>query len=79
MTYRGHIQNGVVVLDEPVQLDEGTEVRVEPLLSTPKTLAEQFADVIGKAIDLPPDMAEQHDHYLKGPFIGSSDGQQARR
>ncbi|MBX9789980.1 MAG: hypothetical protein K2Y37_13765 [Pirellulales bacterium] len=30
MTYRGHIENGVVVFDEPVVLAEGTEVRVEP-------------------------------------------------
>jgi hypothetical protein len=29
MTYRGHIQNGVAVLDEPAQLPDGTLVRVE--------------------------------------------------
>jgi hypothetical protein len=29
MTYRGHIRNGVAVLDTPVQLPEGTPVRVE--------------------------------------------------
>ena len=28
------------------------------------TLAEQFAEVIGGASDLPPDMAQQHDHYV---------------
>ena len=39
MTYRGHIQNGVVVLDDPVHRDEGTEVLVEPVLSSSKTLA----------------------------------------
>ena len=32
MTYGGHIENGVVVFDRPVELPEGTEVRVEPLL-----------------------------------------------
>jgi hypothetical protein len=31
MTYRGRVQNGVVVFDEPVSLGEGTAVRVEPL------------------------------------------------
>ena len=31
MTYEGHIQNGVVVFDQPVALPEGTGVRVEPL------------------------------------------------
>ena len=29
MTYRGHIQNGVAVLDEQVDLPDGTPVRVE--------------------------------------------------
>jgi len=31
-----------------------------------RTLADIFAAVIGKAIDLPTDMAEQHDYYLYG-------------
>ncbi|HVZ16180.1 MAG TPA: hypothetical protein VG897_03630 [Terriglobales bacterium] len=29
MTYRGHIKNGVAVLDTPVPLPDGTPVRVE--------------------------------------------------
>jgi hypothetical protein len=29
MTYRGHIKNGVAVLDTPVVLPDGTQVRVE--------------------------------------------------
>jgi hypothetical protein len=29
MTYRGHIQNGIAVLDGPVNLPDGTPVRVE--------------------------------------------------
>jgi hypothetical protein len=66
MTYRGHVQNGVVVLDDAIQLADGTEVRVEPIPPKGETLADQFADVIGKAISLPPDMAEQHDHYVHG-------------
>ena len=31
MTYKGHIENGVVVLDEPSALPEGTSVKVEPV------------------------------------------------
>ena len=31
MTYRGHVENGLVVLDEPVELTEGTQVRIEVL------------------------------------------------
>ena len=29
MTYRGHMKNGVAVLDEPASLPDGTRVRVE--------------------------------------------------
>ena len=29
MTYRGHIRNGVAVLDTPVALPDGTPVRIE--------------------------------------------------
>lgn len=31
MTYRGHIHNGAVVLDERPDLPEGTEVSVQPV------------------------------------------------
>ncbi len=31
MTYRGHIQNGTVVLDERPNLPDGTPVSVQPL------------------------------------------------
>lgn len=33
MPYRGHIHNGVVVLDEPSSLPEGTEVSIDPVVS----------------------------------------------
>ncbi len=32
MTYRGHVHNGVIVLDTQVNLAEGTPVRVETLV-----------------------------------------------
>jgi hypothetical protein len=67
MTYRGRVKNGVVVLDEPAELPEGTEVRVDPVADeTIPTLAEQFQDIIGIASDLPADLALNHDHYLYG-------------
>lgn len=73
MTYKGHIQNGVVVLDEPTLLPEGAEVRidlVEDFSSQPQTsersLYEELKDLIGIAQGLPRDMAENHDHYLHG-------------
>ena len=72
MTYKGHVRNGVVVLDEPVGLREGDEVSVEvtrrgqePEDDAP-TLYEQLKDVIGIAEGLPSDLAENHDHYLHG-------------
>ena len=30
MTYRGHIKNGVAVLDDDVKLPEGTPVVIQP-------------------------------------------------
>ena len=74
MTYRGHVKNGVVVLDDEVTLPEGTEVSVDPLgpaevdedgAETP-TLYERLKPFIGKAEGLPPDASINHDHYLYG-------------
>jgi hypothetical protein len=31
MTYRGHIENGVAVLDEPGDLPDGTPVVIQPM------------------------------------------------
>lgn len=67
MTYRGHVENGVVVFDEPVALPDGAQVNVQ-LDPDPKrrTLSERLRGVIGTAKGLPPDLAENHDHYLHG-------------
>lgn len=70
MTYRGHIKNGVAVLEGGVKLPEGAEVEItlrpaaEP--ARPGTLLDRFGDLAGTCPDLPPDMAENHDHYLHG-------------
>ncbi len=34
MTYRGHVQNGVVLIDDPVRLPDGTEVSVRPVMDS---------------------------------------------
>jgi hypothetical protein len=39
MTYPGHVQNGVVVLDPPAQLPEGATVRVEVVASEQNSLS----------------------------------------
>jgi hypothetical protein len=67
MRYTGKVQNGVVVLEQDAALAEGTVVRVESVASdeTP-TLDELFRPLAGKAVGLPADMAENHDHDLHG-------------
>jgi hypothetical protein len=67
MTYKGHVRNGTVVLDEPAQLPEGAEVtvNVEPV-APPTSLAELLKPLIGKVQGLPPDASAQKRHYLYG-------------
>jgi len=68
MTYRGHVENGAVVLDESVSLPEGAEVRVELLAEKggEPTLREVLLKYAGKAKGLPTDAARNLDHYLYG-------------
>jgi hypothetical protein len=75
MVYRGHVKNGVVVLDEQAALPEGAEVRVElagagadrPVLDeSGQTLGQKLLKYAGRAVDLPADAARNHDHYLYG-------------
>ena len=72
MPYRGHVENGVVILDEPVTLPEGAPVQVDLVGSenrgdeTGTTLYERLKSVIGTARGLPPDAAMNVDHYLYG-------------
>ncbi|MEX0777346.1 MAG: hypothetical protein WD042_16705 [Phycisphaeraceae bacterium] len=65
MTYKGHIKNGAVVLDDDVMLPEGSQVLIQPVPSS--TLLSQLLDeVAGKGKDLPSDGSLQHDHYIYG-------------
>ena len=73
MTYKGHVRNGTIVLDEPAQLPEGVPVTVELAVGLPvdreisaPSFGERYAEVLGKARSLPEDAAENHDHYLYG-------------
>ncbi len=68
-TYSGEIRNGVVVFDgASAPRPEGTKVRVELVDrdAALKSLSERLLSVAGTAVGLPPDMAENHDHYLHG-------------
>lgn len=79
MTVEGHIENGHIVLDAPVNLPDGTKVRVELVHQPPApgsgavepeeelpSLYERMKPIIGKAKGLPADYAINHDHYLHG-------------
>lgn len=74
MVYDGHVENGMVIVDGPVCLPDGTRGKVEvvapagqdvPDASEP-TLYEQLAPLVGAVKGLPPDLARNHDHYLHG-------------
>ena len=76
MTYHGKVtKSGTVMLDDPRALPEGTIVAVRPLKraavsrkkkSKAPNLYERMKPFIGKGKGLPPDLAENHDHYLYG-------------
>jgi hypothetical protein len=73
MTYRGHVQNGAVVLDEPADLAEGAQVAIVVGAcknvsheTERRTLHERLQPFIGMANGLPPDGSRNLDHYLYG-------------
>jgi hypothetical protein len=68
MTLRGRIEKGVVVLDDPDALPDGTIVRIVPATQRKRMtpLAKKLLKWAGKAKGLPSDMARNHDHYLHG-------------
>ncbi|MGA2619618.1 MAG: hypothetical protein ABSF26_18565 [Thermoguttaceae bacterium] len=68
MVYRGHIRNGVVVVDDTPSLPEGAEVRVEVLTAEEQrsTLGQRLMRFSGVLRGLPLDLARNHDHYLHG-------------
>jgi len=72
MTYSGHVQNGVIVLDGQPVLPDGAVVRVELVEATaPPDMGEHepplgqvLLRLAGQAIGLPADAASNHDAYL---------------
>jgi len=76
MVYDGHVQNGVVVVDDPIKLPDGMKVKVEFIAPSSElqpaapgpTLYDQLAPLVGAAKGLPPDLASNHDVYLHGQF-----------
>lgn len=77
MTYRGHVEDGKIVVEDDVDLPEGTRVEVTPVPGKaggrsrgPKkgklTVSCRLLKYAGKARGLPPDAARNLDHYLYG-------------
>jgi len=63
--------NGVIVLDPPAQIPDGTRVEVIPTAPKPQGADDEptlafMLKYAGTAKDLPPDFAAQHDHYIHG-------------
>lgn len=72
MWYRGHVKNGVVVLDGDASLPEDVEVVIELVAAEhvkteqQPTLLERLKPFVGAAKGLPADLAKNHDHYIHG-------------
>ncbi|HEY3324879.1 MAG TPA: hypothetical protein VGP72_30785 [Planctomycetota bacterium] len=69
MTYRGKVTHGVVVLEDPKALPEGSLVNVEPVGAGAQPAEDLCAMLLrhaGKGKGLPSDLARNHDHYLHG-------------
>lgn len=73
MRYKGIVRGGVVVFEGEQRPPDGSTVEVE--LAPPasgradapeQTLAELLMEFSGILDGLPPDLAENHDHYLHG-------------
>jgi len=66
MTYQGTVKGGVVILEGEPAPPDGTRVEVNVIEVEPPTWGEVFKELIGSAPQLPPDIAENHDHYIHG-------------
>ncbi|HEY8665931.1 MAG TPA: hypothetical protein VIL86_04655 [Tepidisphaeraceae bacterium] len=71
MTYRGKIEKGLLVIEEPIAFPEGTQVTVDiapvqEAMEQGVSLYQRYKSIIGIAPDLPDDMAKNHDHYAHG-------------
>ena len=74
MTVEGHIENGQIVLNDPLALPNGAKVTVLVQADRDQneadeqfpSLYERLKSVAGKASGLPADLAVNHDYYLHG-------------
>ncbi len=71
MTYKGHIENGMVVLDENANLPDGALVTIQLVAARPAghiALVEHYRGLIGALDGFPEDWSENHDTYLKEKY-----------
>lgn len=79
MVVNGHIENGQIILEQEIPLQEGVKVRVEFLkdetanrrdeessVGNISSLYQRMKPFIGSVEGLPADFAINHDHYLHG-------------
>lgn len=67
MTYRGHIENGRIMLDEATPLPEGAQVSIELVEcdDAMPTIWEKLRSMAA-TVEGPEDWARNHDHYIHG-------------
>ena len=75
MVLVGHIKNGAIILDCPVNLPEGAAVQVHVMPAPPApsvvadegpSLLDRLRPIVGQVEDLPADASLNIDHYLYG-------------
>ncbi len=73
MAFPGHVKNGMIVLNDPQALPEGTAVQVQVVefnaevnSGEGRTLLERLKPIVGSIDDLPDDASVNLKHYLYG-------------
>jgi hypothetical protein len=64
MTYRGKVQQGVVVFEGDSRPREGAEVQVQEV-TRKEPIGEGLDRLAGKGVGLPADLATKHDQYRR--------------
>lgn len=69
MVLPGQVRNGMIVLDDPLALPEGTAVQVAVVVPSSaagkgRTLYDVLQPLVGQVPDLPSDGSQNLDHYL---------------
>ena len=83
MVYRGHVENGMIRLEDAPVLPDGVEAEVRLLTEVAShegegkvpSVCDALTDFVGKAEGLPPDASINHDHYLRASANFRQSGQ----